>query len=273
MKKFISPFLVISVILIAGCVTFEDQGTGVTCVDPEKFIEGRCCFDEDDSGVCDIDERECPESCDDSDSCTRDYCSFETGFECKHDPIKPCCGNGVCEESEDVANECPEDCTVIDITEFHHRYGGPDYMDDDTFVFIHTGSNLTDKRPDFYLNITAGSTRIINIQVTYNCTDSATGHKVDSINANRIEVVPGYPTFGHWKEFDNDAYNSDTFFYSQELGYKIEVAELGVGKTVEFRMDISRKDYKARSKMNCDFDFYFLEPLKRVRKQLKISYI
>lgn len=271
MKKFISPFIVISLILIAGCVTIEEEGP--TCVDPERLIDGRCCFDVDDNGVCDIDEKECPESCDDENSCTRDYCSFETGFECKHDKIRPCCGNGECEKSEDLANECPEDCMVIDMTDFFHRYGGPDYMEDDSFVFIHTGSNETDKRPDFYLNITAGSSEIRNIRATYNCTDSATGNKLDSINADRVEAAEGYPEFGYENKFDSADYLIYTSFHSIEMITGIEVDELKPGKTVEFRISMSKKDYKVRSELTCDFDFYFLDPLKRVRKQLKISYI
>lgn len=52
---------------------------------------------------------ECPPSCDDFDECTRDYCGAETGYECVHEPIVPCCGNGECETGEDYIN-CPADC-------------------------------------------------------------------------------------------------------------------------------------------------------------------
>ena len=52
-------------------------------------------------------EIKCPESCDDFNPCTTDYC--EKGI-CRHTPIIPCCGNGVCEEKESVLN-CPEDCS------------------------------------------------------------------------------------------------------------------------------------------------------------------
>lgn len=48
----------------------------------------------------------CPESCDDFNPCTEDYC--EKGL-CMHKPIIPCCGNGICEEGESVLN-CAEDC-------------------------------------------------------------------------------------------------------------------------------------------------------------------
>lgn len=272
MKNLILPLLLLLIILSAGCITFEDE-TGPNCIDPEKSIGGRCCFDNDDNGVCDIDEKECPESCDDSDPCTNDYCSMQTNFECRHDGITPCCGNGECEPSEELANECPEDCVVIDITDFHHRYGGPDYMEGETFVFIHTGSNETDKKPDFYLNITASDGELKNIRVTYNCTDSQSGHKIDSINVDRVEVVPDYPQFGYENEYDDDYYTIYTSFYSKELLTNIEVDELPEGDTVEFRISLAKKDYKARSDLTCDFKFYFLEPLKSVVKKLKVSYI
>jgi len=57
--------------------------------------------------VIEVKEVKCPESCDDFNPCTTDYC--EKGI-CKHTPIIPCCGNGVCEEKESVLN-CAEDCS------------------------------------------------------------------------------------------------------------------------------------------------------------------
>lgn len=51
-------------------------------------------------------EVKCPESCDDFNPCTIDYC--EKGI-CRHTPIVPCCGNGICEEGENEIN-CPTDC-------------------------------------------------------------------------------------------------------------------------------------------------------------------
>jgi hypothetical protein len=47
--------------------------------------------------------------CEDNNPCTKDSCSEETDYECKHDAIIPCCGNGECEETEDWS-ACEEDC-------------------------------------------------------------------------------------------------------------------------------------------------------------------
>ena len=49
---------------------------------------------------------ECPATCDDYNKCTNDFC--EKGI-CRHAPITPCCGNGVCESGENVLN-CVDDC-------------------------------------------------------------------------------------------------------------------------------------------------------------------
>ncbi len=272
MRHLIPIMLVFSLIFISGCVSIGDQ-PAVGCTSPEKAINGTCCFDNDDNGICDINERSCPASCDDAKVCTRDHCSLQTNFECAHDIIRPCCGNGECDTVEDNANECPQDCTVITMTDFLHFYSGPDYMDNDTFVFIHTGSNETDKKPDFYLNITATKVPLRNIRATYNCTDSATGHKQDSITVDRVEVVEGFPEFGYENMFNSVDYTIYSSFYSKELRTKIDVSLLEIGKTVEFRMRIFNKNYKVRTKLTCDFDFYFLEPLKHVKKKLKISYI
>jgi len=54
-------------------------------------------------------EIKCPESCDDFNPCTIDYC--DKGV-CKHTPIKPCCGNGLCEPGETIST-CREDCAKI----------------------------------------------------------------------------------------------------------------------------------------------------------------
>jgi len=52
---------------------------------------------------------ECPLTCDDNYECTTDYCSSETDFSCVHDDIFPCCGNDVCEATEN-SSICAWDC-------------------------------------------------------------------------------------------------------------------------------------------------------------------
>ncbi|MEM7815595.1 MAG: lamin tail domain-containing protein [Candidatus Aenigmatarchaeota archaeon] len=54
-------------------------------------------------------EQKCPQTCSDSNPCTRDFCSKDTNYECSHEKIIPCCGNNECEEEEDYKN-CPNDC-------------------------------------------------------------------------------------------------------------------------------------------------------------------
>ena len=53
-------------------------------------------------------EPECP-SCEDNNPCTADSCSEDTGFECVHEAVIPCCGNSECEEDENWS-ACQEDC-------------------------------------------------------------------------------------------------------------------------------------------------------------------
>jgi len=54
----------------------------------------------------DVPELECPQGCDDFDSCTQDACVKGV---CQNSPVRPCCGNLVCEAGETKRN-CPEDC-------------------------------------------------------------------------------------------------------------------------------------------------------------------
>lgn len=84
----------------------------------------------------------CPESCDDGNPCTKDFCSSETNYQCEHSPIvgategcqdlvetckqyqclesecqivtlADCCGNGKCDVGEDWET-CPQDCERCD---------------------------------------------------------------------------------------------------------------------------------------------------------------
>ncbi len=56
------------------------------------------------SYCCPIPCQTCNIICDDGNDCTKDYCSKGTGYGCKHDTIKPCANNGVCEEEEFPCN-------------------------------------------------------------------------------------------------------------------------------------------------------------------------
>jgi len=50
----------------------------------------------------------CPDSCDDDNKCTKDFCSEYTDFTCVSEPIVPCDGNGVCEVGEYLkSSDCP----------------------------------------------------------------------------------------------------------------------------------------------------------------------
>lgn len=51
----------------------------------------------------------CPESCNDGNIGTRDYCGIETNYFCKHEPIPNVCGNGLCDGMETKCT-CPQDC-------------------------------------------------------------------------------------------------------------------------------------------------------------------
>ncbi|MBN2142337.1 hypothetical protein JW711_03315 [Candidatus Woesearchaeota archaeon] len=55
----------------------------------------------------------CPNSCDDFDECTEDFCSEKTNFECVHKSLDDCCGNGRCELGE-TYETCTDDCPNCD---------------------------------------------------------------------------------------------------------------------------------------------------------------
>ncbi|MBD3163716.1 hypothetical protein GF323_00785 [Candidatus Woesearchaeota archaeon] len=63
---------------------------------------------------CPEEREECPE-CDDYDNCTRDICNAGTDYKCEYREIKPCDGNGICEEGEfPWSGDCPDSCNDND---------------------------------------------------------------------------------------------------------------------------------------------------------------
>lgn len=93
-KELAVTIILISLVLIVSGCTQTGEITG-------KVIGGQ--------GIMKL---ECPTYCDDGNDCTKDYCSEDTGFECRHEPIKPCCGNLDCESNENHSN-CPIDCECV----------------------------------------------------------------------------------------------------------------------------------------------------------------
>ncbi|MEM5871572.1 MAG: hypothetical protein QW051_01730 [Candidatus Aenigmatarchaeota archaeon] len=270
MNKIVPIIAIFLLVIVSGCISIVEEQPLQKCIEPEKLINNICCFDDNNNGICDIDEKECPKSCEDENPCTKDYL---VGCECKHEEIKPCCGNGICEPEEDLANECSKDCIVITMTDFYHASTGPDFMENDTYVFIHTGSVLMDKKAEFYLNITAKNYTLRNIKAIYNCTDVLTKKKIDSINVERVEVVEGHPQFGYENMLKSDDYTIYTHFYTKNKPYSVEVQELQPGNTTQYKVRFVKNNYKTKGNLICDFTFYFFEPLKRVKKTLKLSFI
>jgi len=162
--------MIFLVVFISGCIGEEPTTpagpAGSACPLPKKLINNVYCDDANNNNVCDMDEGGCPASCDDNNACTNEACSISTNFRCNYTVMTPCCGNGICEASEDVANVCPQDCSVLDMTDFQYS-GTPDYIEDKTFVFIHTTASEAAMRL-FTLNITAPfNDTLENVRYTY----------------------------------------------------------------------------------------------------------
>jgi len=255
------------VVMVSGCIgedTTQPPGdTQPQCQSPKKMIGDVCCFDENDNGVCDMDEAGCPVSCDDGDPCTNDTCSASTDFKCVRETLYPCCGNGVCETDENVNNICPEDCEILNMTDFQYD-GTPDYIEDGTFVFIHTTATETDYRL-FYLNITAGDDGMENIRYTFKC--NSTQHvdldSIDSVPENISEEVK--PVIN---KLDDDHYLIYSYFFLRRSpAYRLD------DEKAHFHFKINKHEPQKRDELSCLFKFYFMQPHKLVYRWLKISYI
>ncbi|MFH1424109.1 MAG: FxLYD domain-containing protein [archaeon] len=91
---FLITFAIILVIAFSGC-TSDEEPVPVSNVTPH--------FD-----------RSCPVSCDDSDACTEDVCSADTGYNCVARVIIPCCGDGIC-EGDETPYDCSDDCGEVNV--------------------------------------------------------------------------------------------------------------------------------------------------------------
>jgi hypothetical protein len=88
--------LILGIIIVGGCISQKESTVETPPVQPAETTENP-------------EVQKCPDSCDDKDDCTKDYCSVYTEYECRHDSTSPCCGNGACEPSESYES-CPKDC-------------------------------------------------------------------------------------------------------------------------------------------------------------------
>jgi len=261
------------VVMVSGCIgedTTQPPGdTQPQCHSPKKMIGDVCCFDENDNGVCDMDEAGCPASCDDGDPCTNDTCSVSTDFKCVHETLYPCCGNGVCETDENVNNICPEDCEIIDMTDFQYLGVSAYPGEENVFVFLHTTHTESEEKV-FFLNITAGDEDIDKIGYTFKCNSSK--HKsLDSIDAEE-NVTEDTEIKIHILEDEHYIIYSN-FFVAKLAAYDVDIDKLDAGKEAQYLFRIEKKDVQKRDELSCLFKFYFMQPHKLVYKWLKISYI
>ncbi len=260
------------VFIVSGCISEEPApvpaSTGGQCLAPKTMIGEICCYDENHNGVCDMDDAGCPDSCDDGYPCTNDTCSGSTNFECVHEKIYPCCGNDVCDHSEDVYNECPEDCKVLDVSDFALS-GEKAYMVGDTFQFIHTVSSEPMKY--FYLNITAVDEVMEDIRYTFDC-NSSQNAEIDSINSESTELEEEHDQKVNMYE-DGNYLIYTNFKIKKTAAYVRDVEQLRVGETVFFNFRIEKKVPQKRDELDCLIKLYFISPQKVVYKPLHIAYI
>jgi hypothetical protein len=264
--------LLVLVIIMSGCIgpaeTPTAEPTGGQCLAPKKMIGDICCYDENDNGVCDMDDVGCPDSCDDGNECTNDTCSGSTDFKCVHEMIYPCCGNGVCDESEKLYNECPEDCDVLDISDFDLS-DEKAYMVGNKFQFIHTVS--TDPMKYFYLNITADDEVMQDVRYTFEC-NSSQNDDIDSIDSETTELEDEDDQKVNM--YDDSNYLIYTNFKVKGTGeYVRDVEEILVGDTVFFNFRIEKKNPQKRDELECLIKLYFINPQRVIHKPLYISYI
>lgn len=94
-------------------------------------------------------EKSCPDTCNDNNLCTEDYCSESTGYECVNDIISPCCGNDICENTEtfsscsdDCENPCPDNCDDNNICTTDYCSASTNYVCTHDQIIPCCGNNL-----------------------------------------------------------------------------------------------------------------------------------
>jgi uncharacterized protein (DUF1697 family) len=128
MKKILILCLIVMVLFAAGCA-----------VEKEEVKEAK----EETKVV--VVPKACPDSCDDSNICTTDYCSENTGYECKHRVKTPCCGDSKCEEGEDFLS-CSDDCEreidlndqLVEVLDKNKEIDNYEYMYSTGNIYIET---------------------------------------------------------------------------------------------------------------------------------------
>ncbi|MDO8741050.1 MAG: hypothetical protein Q7J54_05765 [Candidatus Woesearchaeota archaeon] len=87
----------------------------------------------------------CPDSCDDGNRCTNDYCNEQTNNFCRHDMLSDCNGNWICETGETKCN-APTDCGPCegDVGSYM-QYG---CFEDECQVAVKEGSQLSKTYPN-----------------------------------------------------------------------------------------------------------------------------
>ncbi len=98
--------------IVSVLVTVSGCQKVVVCADGTQVSDASQCVTAVQNGGKESDEsqmKSCPATCDDSNACTSDICNVDTGYQCVHTIIKPCCSNGICEKGEDYTT-CKLDC-------------------------------------------------------------------------------------------------------------------------------------------------------------------